>query len=902
MLSVLTALIAISQPMSLSPIESDSNGLLRYRHSGKEVALFGVNYMTPFAFGYRQLNAANRSIDETIRTDVRHFKRLGLTAVRVHVWDREISDSEGNLLENDHLRLLDRLISECKKNDIYVLLTPITWYSNGYPGPDTPVPGFSSRWDKSQMGSNPAAVAASARYIGQFASHVNPYTQTRFKDDPAVFGFELCNEPYMPPVEKLKGYIETLAKAIRDTGCSKPLFYCASQSGYKEHNEALASTSVEGVTFGAYPTGLVAGQTLKGNYLSWLEDYPLLREAAFDKKAKIVYEYDIADVDAAYLHPAMAKLFRSARIQWATQFHYVSYDLALENTPYPTHNLNLVTTPAKAISLMIAAEVFRSMPRGAKEIQSLQIDPKRNLSEWVTETEFFYTADTTTQPNTEKLTRIVGCGSSPLVRYEGTGSYFLDRVKPGVWRLEILPNVVQLEDPYGPARLDRPIFDLLANAWPMEVHLPGLKKTHYLVRPGVYLLGSKDNPAGEPLVKNPLPTESGRILHHPPREAIAGKPLHLEVERASGDLDRRIEVLVHVHPQTWARFPMKRTRGYRYVVDLPADTVKEGVLEYRFTPLHATTPLVEKIQWEGTEPQTLKHFPITPRDAETFTIRAKATTDTPTTLHLSFTSEDGQGVTTSINLSPTLRSIDVSWDDFRPINGGWVLLHKPNLPNTHTIKAWLSPTEPWRTDAPLGVQNESITAGPRKVTYTIPVRAQGAPETLFQAERDSKRVLRGWPWGTDGWMGVLPTDQGDAYALLVRKFRHPEHLSWRTMLASPLSTAGKTVVLRAKSYECDHTLILVGLLDGESRGWATTTTVGKAWQTIKLPLSSFQPTSIFRVPSAFPPGQFERIPAGKTYNIPLQPSNISSIQISVTSDLPTLKLPSGVLVASIALE
>ena len=37
-----------------------------------------------------------------IDRDVYHMARLGLNAYRIHIWDVEISDAEGNLLENEH--------------------------------------------------------------------------------------------------------------------------------------------------------------------------------------------------------------------------------------------------------------------------------------------------------------------------------------------------------------------------------------------------------------------------------------------------------------------------------------------------------------------------------------------------------------------------------------------------------------------------------------------------------------------------------------------------------------------------------------------------------------------------------------------------------------------------------
>ena len=54
-------------------------------------------------------------LEKAIQQDVYHFARLGFDAFRVHVWDTEISDSSGNLLQNEHLRLFDFLLAELKK-------------------------------------------------------------------------------------------------------------------------------------------------------------------------------------------------------------------------------------------------------------------------------------------------------------------------------------------------------------------------------------------------------------------------------------------------------------------------------------------------------------------------------------------------------------------------------------------------------------------------------------------------------------------------------------------------------------------------------------------------------------------------------------------------------------------
>src|SRR6185369_17761420 len=90
----------------------DKNGVMRWKNNDNEASFFGVNYTTPFAYAYRAHKALNVDLEKAIQQDVYHMARIGLDAFRVHVWDNEISDVSGNLLENDHLRLFDFLLAE----------------------------------------------------------------------------------------------------------------------------------------------------------------------------------------------------------------------------------------------------------------------------------------------------------------------------------------------------------------------------------------------------------------------------------------------------------------------------------------------------------------------------------------------------------------------------------------------------------------------------------------------------------------------------------------------------------------------------------------------------------------------------------------------------------------------
>src|ERR1043165_1065479 len=101
-------LVAASKTLfSQNLVFVDKQGVLRYTKDKSEASFFGVNYTVPFAYGYRSHKALGVDIEKAIDADVHHMARLGLDAFRVHVWDVEITDSTGRLLENEQLRLFD---------------------------------------------------------------------------------------------------------------------------------------------------------------------------------------------------------------------------------------------------------------------------------------------------------------------------------------------------------------------------------------------------------------------------------------------------------------------------------------------------------------------------------------------------------------------------------------------------------------------------------------------------------------------------------------------------------------------------------------------------------------------------------------------------------------------------
>ena len=256
-------------------IYTDAKGILRFTKNGAEAAFFGVNYTVPFAYGYRSHKALGIDLEKAIDQDVYHFARLGLDAFRVHVWDTEITDSLGNLKENEHLRLFDYMVSKLKERSIKIFLTPLAFWGNGYPEKDENTGSFSSIYNKQKVLVTEAAIKAQENYLAQLLKHVNPYTRLKYEDDTDIIAMEINNEPHHSGTKQQASiYIKRMFDAVKKTGWSKPVFYNISES--PAYANAVANASIDGVSFQWYPTGLVANRSLKGNYLPNVDVYKIL--------------------------------------------------------------------------------------------------------------------------------------------------------------------------------------------------------------------------------------------------------------------------------------------------------------------------------------------------------------------------------------------------------------------------------------------------------------------------------------------------------------------------------------------------------------------------------------------------------------------------------------------------
>ncbi len=628
----------------------DRDGVIRWRDDRGEVALFGANYVLPTASDYRAAGYLHLDRKRMIDEDMAQFARMGWDGLRLAFWgDWEAADSAGNLLANDHLDLLDYLVARAKARGIYMLLSPIELYSSNWPDAmerDPVTPGFGRVFGKQRMGLDSAAIAAQVNYLRQLLDHVNPYTGVALKDEPAIPFIELVNEPWHHP-EDLAGsirYLDALTDAIRGTGCTKIVFHNVSQDF--RIAEAIRRSRVQGVTFHQYPTGLVSGHALQGNYLRTVDGYPDMQRPELARMPRIVYEFDTADLLSGTMYPAMIRNFRGAGAQFAAMFAYDFLGTASRNLGWQTHYLNLAYTPRKAMSAVIAAEAMRRLPRMRSygpypqntTFGDFHVSADSDLGELVARDAFLYAGSTrAVPPDPAALRRIAGYGSSPAVSYGGEGVYFLDKVRDGVWRLEVYADAVPVRDPFEPPSPEKIVTRAIAHPWPMTVTLPDLGGAFtvqrvaataggpvggagapaaeappaptlaaalraasgaFTVEPGVYVLS-----ANGPVDPAALPAFVGRVgfaEYHPapadtvapivvplfPAQLVAGAPAELRARlvdeppgRSGPDPDSVRLFLRLAAGGFWRPFPMRPAGGYDFAASVPGDALREGPYE-----------------------------------------------------------------------------------------------------------------------------------------------------------------------------------------------------------------------------------------------------------------------------------------------------------------------------------
>jgi hypothetical protein len=610
----------------------DKAGVVRWRENDGEVALFGADYCLMSSSDYRMAGYVSQNRKAMVDEDMAHFARMGWDGLRICSWgDWENSDKAGNLVVNDHVDVLDYVIAKAHERGIYVLLTPIHGYNANWPDQmdkTAQSPGFSNHFQKSEMGTNSKSIATQVNYIKQLLNHVNPYTGVALKDEPAILFVEMINEPIHHP-EDLNGsvaYINTLVKAVRDTGSSQITFHNVSQDFHI--SEAIRESNADGVSFGWYPSSLVAGHTLNGNFLPAVDAYPDMLRPELANRPRIVYEFEQPDLLTGHLYPAMARAFRSVGAQFASIFAYDMLQTAPYNLGWQTHFINLVHTPKKAVSAIIAGEAMKRLPRmkaygrypDNRSFGDFRVAYEDDMSELNAADAYMNAGDTKTAPRDAKaLKRVVGFGSSPVVAYEGTGAYFLDRVRGGVWRLEVYPDAVLVRDPFEQPQPGKIVSRLLDRAWPMTIHLPDLgarfaatpikvpsdmgaatrkaKSGTFQAEPGIWLLSEAEHvdPAHLPARINRVGFDEYHIndpVLYPdfveslaPKEFLTGAPI--EITARVPDQTPPDDVMLCVRPAGMRSFPQKismtHMKAYDYRGVIAAGALSPGLYEYAVT-------------------------------------------------------------------------------------------------------------------------------------------------------------------------------------------------------------------------------------------------------------------------------------------------------------------------------
>lgn len=597
----------------------DKKGILRWTADNSEVNEFGAHYALPFSSAYEGFTELQLSHDKGIEDDVYHLSRLGMNALRMHLWDSEISDTLGNVIDNNHLRLLDYTLKQMKDRGFKIILTPLTYY-----GTREKEHGFGQKYGKSES-YTPEAVKATENYLFQLMKHVNRYTGIAYKDDPDIIAFELYNEPEHPghKVEDVTPYINRLVEAVRRSGCQKPLFYCMTVA--PKLRKGFLEANIQGGSSQWYPVSHGAGFEFRGNLLTHLDRWPkdtLTDDIKAKNKALLAYEIDAADNGYSYTYPMMARTLRSVGFQFAAMFTYDPLGIAYANTEFRTHFVNMAYAPKKAIGLKIAGEIFHKIPRETKfgvypadtVFDVFRLSASKDLAEMVSDEKYMYSNTTqSVPPQPGKLKEIAGYGSSPVVRYNGRGIYLLDKLENGIWRLEVMPDATWVDNPFGSPSLDKEVSAIVWNTYPMTIDLPDLgsefsmtginqgnmenqtaNQKQISVSPGTYLLvrkgvNSKWNPDDK--WKNitlnefvaPPSTTKNYMLYQPVEEITKGKPYNINIEIISAqEPDNVMLNLFTLAPGRSRPINFTKTSRYGYTAIIPEQLIdEEDILNFQ---------------------------------------------------------------------------------------------------------------------------------------------------------------------------------------------------------------------------------------------------------------------------------------------------------------------------------
>jgi hypothetical protein len=260
--------------------------------------------------------------------------------------------------------------------------------------------------------------------------------------------------------------------------------------------------------------------------------------------------------------------------------------------------------------------VFEKYPNDTL-FNGFHVSYRQDLSELNTAGKFFYSNHTTSFPVLpDSLKEIAGCGNSPVIRYEGLGAYFLDRLETGIWRLEVMPDAVPLRDPFEKTSLKKEVVAILWNTWNMKITLSDLgpdfrvtalnmgnshrtqsSDAAFSIQPGVYLLERagrvsqrawdkstrwKNSSLGE-FAAPESRVKTFAVVHQAANVIEQDKPLLVEAQIVGPSFPDSVLLFTDKVSFWFENNPflkMKRIHGYTYQTEIPGGMIKESTLKY----------------------------------------------------------------------------------------------------------------------------------------------------------------------------------------------------------------------------------------------------------------------------------------------------------------------------------
>lgn len=588
------SLLIVLQAQEL--VFQDKDGIVRWKKNNQEVALFGANYCLPSSCDYRAAGYVNADRKAMVREDMDHFKRMGWDALRICFWgDFQNSDPDGHLIDNDHLNMMDYLIAEASRRGIYMLFSPIVTYDSQFPEMnDNSNTGYAKLFAKNTLIHDEKAIKCQINYMTDILNHVNRYTGRCIKDEPNIIYVEIINEPTQFPndIPGMVKYINCMCKAIKSTGCKKLIYYNLSQNF--DVAPAIQKSMVDGATYAWYPQALNNGHRFIDNGLHFVDRYEPLVKDGLKGKSRLVYEFDATDTENGYLLPAMTREYRRGGIQFATMFSYDEHQTASRNLSWQTHFLNMVYTPSKAIGGMISAQVMKRIPRGKhygyypqnNNFGDFKVDFYQDLGQLNAEDMFYYSNNTTDQPkNVKALKHIAGVGSSPVVQYEGTGIYFIDKVADNEWKLEVYPDIMNVDDPFKAGSVNRVARQAVCLNRNIHIQLPGLQ-TALCIYPGKYtfknnlLVNYEALPNQEYYNKEAM--KDWKVNNSTLTEMPQSRPGVFACEVYGPTLPKQVNLYILSGWRGGKRIPMAHKSGFRYETEVDLSKYPLGEIGYHF--------------------------------------------------------------------------------------------------------------------------------------------------------------------------------------------------------------------------------------------------------------------------------------------------------------------------------